>query len=108
MLATNVPWPRPSPGELFGSELRFTEASRRPSKSGRFSTPESTIAIVGIRPAMAGSRPLAQLASTPEALTQLWPFDHFGAAVGTTGESGTIALTSMLLASEVICAPVRP
>ena len=45
--ATNVPCPRPSPGELPGSELRLTLATTRPANSGReASMPESTTAIV--------------------------------------------------------------
>ena len=48
MAATNVPWPRPSPGELFGSDVMVTSARMREPKSDRpFSMPESTIAIVG-------------------------------------------------------------
>src|SRR5215510_1690866 len=49
MPATNVPCPRPSPGELFGSVDRFTCWITRPPKSATLdaSTPESTIAIVG-------------------------------------------------------------
>lgn len=47
--ATNVPWPRPSPGELLASELRLTSATMRPAKSSRSaSMPESTIAIAGM------------------------------------------------------------
>ena len=45
--ATKVPWPRPSPGESFGSVLSLTFASTRLPKSARFSIPESTTAIVG-------------------------------------------------------------
>ena len=48
MLATKVPCPRPSPGELWEQEQRFTWARIRPEKSLRpASIPESMIAIVG-------------------------------------------------------------
>src|SRR2546423_15150856 len=72
MPATNVPWPRPSPGELLGSELRFTLASTRLPKSARpGSMPESTTAIVGTLPAYWLSVPH----SCPNAASygQSWP-----------------------------------
>src|SRR6266545_4224169 len=47
-LATRVPCPRPSPGELFDDWVRTTSSTIRPATSGVFgSMPESTIAIVG-------------------------------------------------------------
>src|SRR5438046_3289251 len=64
MPATKVPWPRPSPGELPGSVVRFTFAAMRPANSGRVaSMPESTIAIVAA--GAAGLVPLAQYFCTP-------------------------------------------
>src|SRR5919197_2735319 len=46
--ATNVPWPRPSPGEFCVSEVRFTCLTTRPPNSVfDASMPESTIAIAG-------------------------------------------------------------
>src|SRR5947208_16517716 len=50
MLATNVPWPRPSPEEFGVRFVSVTCGNTRapPSKSARLaSIPESTIAIVG-------------------------------------------------------------
>ena len=51
MPATNVPWPRPSPGEFgWSCVITCSPITREPlSKSARFlSIPESTIAIVGV------------------------------------------------------------
>src|SRR5207249_2558016 len=64
MPATNVPCPRPSPGELPGSVLRLTFATMRPANSGRLaSMPESTTAIVAA--GAAGVAPEAQYLKTP-------------------------------------------
>ena len=65
MPATKVPWPRPSPGESFGSVENFTFATiRLPKSLPRASTPESTIAIAGTEPALGASGPL-QAFETP-------------------------------------------
>jgi hypothetical protein len=66
----NVPCPRPSPGELPGSEARSTCASTRSPKSVRSAwTPESTNAMVGALsppPGLRGCR-VGQSWSTPTA-----------------------------------------
>src|SRR5947208_11483369 len=69
MPATNVPWPRPSPGEFGVAVLRLTLATTRPLTSGLDeSTPESTIAIAG--------KPVTALPST--APQRLWFPDSSG------------------------------
>src|SRR3954466_4355017 len=70
--ATKVPWPRPSPAELFGSVLRLTEASRREPKSSRLWTPESTIAIVGMFAATVAFWSPSQLFELPVSYGQSW------------------------------------
>ena len=78
--ATSVPWPLPSPGELFSSEVMSSCASTRPPKSRRLeSMPESTKAIAGVgsglfvrvacrlaRPGQSWSTPTAAGQSSPE------------------------------------------
>ena len=85
MLATNVPWPRPSPGELFGSVLRLTDATRRLPKSARLSTPESTIAIAGVLACDCGSLTLPHAPSASIACTQACVDDHLPGSAGGAG-----------------------
>ena len=47
MLATSVPWPRPSPVEFVPAETKFTWVRSLEPNSLRLWTPESTTAIVG-------------------------------------------------------------
>ena len=96
--ATNVPWPRPSPDELPGSEVRLTLAAMRPANSGRdASMPESTTAIVA-----AGAEVYLVTPATK---------GHFSLpcerAERRTRESAVIAVTCLSAASVTICAPVR-
>ena len=104
--ATNVPWPRPSPGELPGSVVRLTSAAIRPANSGRVaSMPESTTAIVAA--GAPGFAPLAQYFCTPVT------YGHFSFAGGgaraerRTRASGVIAVTCLSAATARICVPVR-
>ena len=73
MPATKVPWPRPSPAELFGSVDRLTLARTRLPKSARpVWIPESITAIVGaVGPATGAVLPL-QFADTPDSYGQSW------------------------------------
>src|SRR6478672_6597735 len=72
MPATNVPWPRPSPGESFGSVENLTFARTRFPKSARPDwIPESTIAIVGTDPGFGASQPL-QYFATPVSYGHSW------------------------------------
>src|SRR5689334_12369026 len=116
MPATNVPWPRPSPDELFGSVLRLTDASSREPKSARFSTPESTIAIVGRFAAMVAFWSPSQLFETPLSYGQSWFDVHFAlplvvavvlevveliVPLTATGASGVIAFRPSLPCAEI-------
>ena len=111
MPATKVPWPRPSPGELPGSVVRFTFAAMRPANSGRVaSMPESTIAIVAA--GAAGLVPLAQYFCTPVTNGHFSFVVVAAAAVAVveerrTGASAVIAVTCLWAATARIWAPVR-
>src|SRR5437764_140031 len=94
MLATNVPWPRPSPGEFGVRLVRVTCGSTRPppSKSARVaSIPESTIAIVPVAgPGLAG---VPQSFATPDS------YGHI------SFEYGATVPLSLIGASAVIVRP---
>src|SRR5438093_13622353 len=95
MPATNVPCPRPSPGELPGSVLRLTFATMRPANSGRLaSMPESTTAIVAA--GAAAVAPEAQYLNTPVADGPLLLL--VAAAASRTRASERIPATGVLLA----------
>src|ERR1044072_6552580 len=102
MPATKVPWPRPSPAELFASDVRLTLATMRPAKSAReASIPESTMAIVGV----AADIPFAQNFWTPETKGQRCLLESVPASW--IWESVVIAAIPVFCASLTICAPVR-
>src|SRR5215217_4323768 len=89
-LATNVPCPRPSPGEFGDSDVSDTCSTTRPPKSGRSaSMPESTTAMAGVDvPPFAAAH------------------DH--AAPTTTGHCWTVVKTSptrAVVAESAVAAP---
>ena len=91
--ATNVPWPRPSPAELFGSELRLMEAiTREPKSSERESIPLSTTAIAGCLSSVCNDSSLVQLPEAPATYGQSWKFENIGLILPLTcvGASGVI------------------
>ena len=77
MLATSVPWPRPSPLEFVPAETKFTWVRSLEPNSLRLWTPESTTAIAGYVVPAGG---VLQLLA-PAAAGQAWLFEYASAAV---------------------------
>src|SRR5919197_1315247 len=85
MLATNVPWPRPSPGELGVSDVSVSWCTTRPPKSIRPAwIPESTIAIVGTATLVFA---LAQAAGAPATEGHCWSAVNVSATTGLAGDA---------------------
>src|SRR5919204_3171853 len=97
MLATNVPWPRPSPGAFGVSFVSVSCAITRLPKSGRDeSMPESTTAIVGDCAASVDSS--CHRPSTRAAYGQSCWLESFGGAGGTEAAATTALASEFALA----------
>src|SRR5919198_3913292 len=101
MPATNVPCPRPSPGEFGVRVVKFTCVSTRPPKSATCvaSTPESTTAMVG------AVRPLDQNALAPWTFVHTCAFEKLPAV--RTAVSGTIDWIPESASSSASWSPVN-